>query len=242
MFRFCFFKKAPSGVFFVDKKFFYDKVIDEKTIINPFYLLCNMKRIISVIVILMTVLVCANARIANGCYSDSHRGGYSHDRTCRVVEGKSYCTDYSGTYISINPGFAFSPDMGFVGSLGFGGKFTSGMTVGLRLNGKYVNKRAGASVGLASTYEFSALRQYTDIFYPVIGFEGGFSGIQIEGKQWDALPYVGYKAGFRFACVRGKFDIGFEYSGNYHFAIKGLADHSSNFLEHSVALAICTYF
>lgn len=202
-----------------------------------------MKRIICSLVILMTAVICVNAHVcgSTGCYSNAYRGGYSHDRTCRVVGGREYCDSYDGIYFQISPGLAIKPDMGFVGSFGFGRKYPSGMTFGIRLNGAYTSRPA-VSVGLATTYEFTSLRKYTDIFYPVIGFEGGFGGMKVdEANHWDALPYLGYKAGFRFAAVRGRFDIGFEYSGNYHFAFAPLAKNSSTFLDHSVSMALCVY-
>lgn len=211
-----------------------------------------MKKIIVSLIILMTAVVCVNARgVCNGTgcrvvgYSSyAHSGGFSHDRTCRVVDGYYGGCDnnYSGSFIQINAGMVVSPEAGFAGSIGFGQKFASGMTVGVRLSGKYANSAPGASVGLTTSYEFTALRKYTNIFYPVIGFEAGFGGMRAdEEKHWDFFPYVGYKAGFNFEAVPRKLDVGVEYSGNYNFAIESLASHSSSFLEHSVAIVTRVY-
>ena len=200
-----------------------------------------MKKIIVLLFTLVTVAVSVNARTSNGCYSDAQRGGFNHDRTCRVVSGYSYCTDYSGFYFQLSPGMSIAPNMGFEGAFGFGRKFSSGMTLGLNLRGGYVGTPLAAA-GISTTYEFTALRKYTDIFYPVLGAEFGAYGKQVSGeKNWNVLPYVGYKAGFRFACVRGRFDIGFEYIGNYSFAVKGLTKDVSNSLTHSVAITLCAY-
>lgn len=203
-----------------------------------------MKKIIFTLITLVTAVVCVNARVcgSTGCYSNSQRGGYSHDRTCRVVGTYDYCDTYDGVYFQLSPGMSIKPDMGFVGSLGIGRKYSSGMTFGIRFNGKYVNHMFGASAGLATTYEFTAMRKYTDIFYPIIGIEAGFGGVQAgETKSWDWMPYAGCKAGFRFAVVRGRFDVGVEYNGNYNFAIASLAKNSSSFFEHSVLFSLCAY-
>ena len=202
-----------------------------------------MKKVTYLAILLMAVVNCVDARVCGrtGCYSNSQRGGYNHDRTCRVIEGHSYCDDYSGIYFQISPGIAIMPDMGFAGSFAFGKKFSSGMTLGLRLNGKYT-ARPTVSVGMTITYEFTALRKYTDIFYPVLGADFGFGGMQVDkANHWDALPYAGYRAGFRFAVVRQRFDIGLEYNSNYNFAIKSLADHSKSFWDHSAVLTLCVY-
>lgn len=200
-----------------------------------------MRKIIILLFILLTVPFSIIARNHNGCYSYSQRGGFNHDKTCRVVGEYSYCDDYSGIYIQFSPGMAVRPNFGFEGLFGVGRKFPSGMTLGVSLRGGYDNVPS-ASVALSTAYEFTALRKYTDIFYPILGAEFGFGGRQVDDeKHWDALPYVGYKAGFRFACIRGKFDIGLEYSGNYNFAISGLAKKSKNFLNHSLALTLCAY-
>lgn len=170
------------------------------------------KRIIFALVILMTALVCVNARgVCNGTgcrvvgYSSyASSGGFSHDRTCRVVGGYygGCANDYSGLYLQINAGMAIKPETGIGGSISIGQKFSSGMTVGLRLNGKYAMISA-LSAGITSTYEFTALRKYTGIFYPVIGVEAGFGGMKVTSEQghWDAFPYVGYKAGFNFEAL-----------------------------------------
>ena len=187
--------------------------------------------------------VCASYSREDGCrvVGGGHNDGYySGSRGAKTFN--QTCSDFStGSFLDVKIGMTMPPEVAIEAAVAYGYKTSCGMTYGVSLEGQY-GEHPAVFVGLASSYEFTFLRMYTTLFYPIVGAEVGFGGMKIDyNDRWCAFPHAGYKAGFAFEPFPGRIAVGAVYSGNYNFAIESLAPKSESFWQHSVCIFTRVY-